>query len=76
MLGVLGRQRVILPLPFPVAEALAAGFERLPRPPLTRKEVRLLRTDKVARGLPTPAALDLAARRLDAGLPASLGRAP
>jgi hypothetical protein len=41
-------------------------------PPLTREEVRLLRTDKVAGGLPTPAALGLAARRLDQGLPASL----
>jgi hypothetical protein len=72
MLGVLGRHRVILPLPLPVAEALAAGFEQLPRPPLTRKEVRLLRTDKVAGGLPTPAALGIAARPLGKGLPVSL----
>jgi hypothetical protein len=41
-------------------------------PPLTREEVRLLRTDKVAGGLPTPAALGLAARRLTDGLPVSL----
>jgi hypothetical protein len=53
-------------------EALAAGLERLPDPPLTREEVRLLRTDKVANGLPTPAALGLAARSLSKGLPASL----
>jgi uncharacterized protein YbjT (DUF2867 family) len=33
---------------------------------------RLLRTDKVAGGLPTPAALGLAARRLTDGLPVSL----
>jgi hypothetical protein len=55
-----------------LAEALAVGLERLPDPPLTREEVRLLRTDKVAGGLPTPAALGLAARRLADGLPVSL----
>ncbi len=69
---MLGRRRLLLSLPFPAAEALAAGLERLPHPPLTREEVRLLRTDKMAGGLPTPAALGLAARRLDAGLPALL----
>jgi NADH dehydrogenase len=72
LLAVLGRRRLLLPLPFPVAEALAASLERLPHPPLTREEVRLLRTDKVAGGLPTPAALGLAARSLSKGLPASL----
>jgi NADH dehydrogenase len=72
LLAVLGRRRRLLSLPFPAAEALAAGLERLPHPPLTREEVRLLRTDKMAGGLPTPAALGLAARRLDAGLPALL----
>jgi NADH dehydrogenase len=75
MLGALGRRRLILPLPFPVAEALAAMLERLPHLPLTREEVRLLRTDKVAGDLPTPAALGLAMRWLEEGLPASLGRA-
>jgi hypothetical protein len=34
--------------------------------------VRLLRTDKVANGLPTPAALGIAARPLGKGLPVSL----
>jgi uncharacterized protein YbjT (DUF2867 family) len=72
LLAVLGRRRLLLSLSFPAAEALAAGFERLPHPPLTREEVRLLRTDKVAGGLPTPAALGLAARRLTDGLPVSL----
>jgi uncharacterized protein YbjT (DUF2867 family) len=76
LLAVLGQRRLLLSLSFPAAEALAAGFERLPHPPLTREEVRLLRTDKVAGDLPTPAALGLAARRLEQGLPASLGRAP
>ena len=70
MLQVLGRQRFILALPFPVAECLAAALEWQPDPPLTREDVRLLRTDKVARDLPTPASLRIAARPLAEGLPA------
>jgi hypothetical protein len=42
---VLGRRRLLLPLPFALAEALAASLERLPNPPLTHEEVRLLRTE-------------------------------
>jgi uncharacterized protein YbjT (DUF2867 family) len=72
LLAVLGRRRLLLPLPFALAEALAAGLERLPNPPLTREEVWLLRTNKVAGGLPTPAALGIAVRRLEEGLPVSL----
>jgi NADH dehydrogenase len=68
MLGVLGRRRLILPL----AEALAAGFELLPNLPLTREEVRLLRTDKVAGDLPTPAHLGIVVRTLREGLPDAL----
>jgi uncharacterized protein YbjT (DUF2867 family) len=72
LLAVLGRRRLLLPLPFALAEALAASLERLPNPPLTHEEVRLLRTDKVTGGLPTPAALGIAARPLGKGLPVSL----
>lgn len=75
MLATLGRRRLILPLPFPLAEALAAALERLPGSPLTREEVRLLQTDKVADGLPTPAALGINARPLEQGLPAALSAA-
>ena len=73
MLEVLGRRRLIVSVPFAAAEALAAGCAWLPAPPLTREEVRLLRTDKVvAGGLPTPADLGVAARPLGEGLPACL----
>jgi uncharacterized protein YbjT (DUF2867 family) len=72
MLEVLGRRRLILPVPFRLAEVLAAGLERLPDPPLTREEVRLLRTDKVAGDLPTPADLGIRARPLAEGLPDAL----
>jgi uncharacterized protein YbjT (DUF2867 family) len=73
MLGVLGRRRLILPLPFPLAERLAAALERLPDPSLSREDVRLLRTDKIAGDLPTPASLGVATRSLADGLPSSLG---
>ena len=74
MLEVMGLRRAIVPVPFPLAGALAAATGWLPAAPLTREEVRLLRTDKVAGGLPTPAALGVAARPLAEGLPASLRR--
>src|SRR5690606_35257339 len=41
-------QRPLVPLPFAVASVLGAFFELLPVPPLTRDQVRLLRTDNVA----------------------------
>src|SRR3954451_16501239 len=75
MLEVLGLRRAILPVPFPLAGALAAATGWLPAAPLTREEVRLLRTDKVAGGLPTWAALGVAVRSLREGLPATLRRA-
>jgi uncharacterized protein YbjT (DUF2867 family) len=76
MLATLGLRRPLLSLPFPVAEGLAAAWERLPDPPLTREDVRLLKTDKVAGDLPTPATLGVAARPLGDGLPASLRARP
>jgi NADH dehydrogenase len=72
MLHVLGLRRAIVSVPFPLAGALAAATGWLPVAPLTREEVRLLRTDKVADGLPTPASLGVAARPLREGLPAAL----
>ena len=72
MLEALGLRRAIVSVPFPLAGTLAAATGWLPVAPLTREEVRLLRTDKVAGGLPTPAALGIAARPLAEGLPGSL----
>jgi NADH dehydrogenase len=73
MLKVLDRRRAIVSVPFPLAAALAAGFGWLPMAPLTPEEVRLLRTDKLAGKLPTPAALGITARPLSEGLPMALG---
>jgi NADH dehydrogenase len=74
MLEALGLRRAILSLPFPVAAALAAAGRLLPEAPITLEEIRLLRTDKVAGALPTPASLGVAARPLHDGLAVSLRR--
>jgi NADH dehydrogenase len=72
MLEVQGQRRLILSLPFPLAERLAAVLERLPVAPLTREEVWLLQTDKVAGRLPTAADLGIVARPLQEGLRTTL----
>jgi NADH dehydrogenase len=60
-----GRRRLLVPLPFAIADIQARLFELLPSPPLTTGQVDLLRLDNVARGdlpglkdlgiVPTPA---------------------
>jgi uncharacterized protein YbjT (DUF2867 family) len=50
LLTALNRQRVLIPIPFALAEMQAGLFELLPKPPLTRDQVRLLKTDKVVSG--------------------------
>lgn len=50
LLAALGRPRLLISIPFAVAEVMAGLLERLPNPPLTRDQVRLLRTDKVVGG--------------------------
>lgn len=47
MLGVIGRRRFLVDLPFGVAELQARVMELLPTPPLTRDQVELLKTDNV-----------------------------
>jgi uncharacterized protein YbjT (DUF2867 family) len=50
LLTALNRQRILIPIPFALAEMQAALLESLPNPPLTRDQVRLLKTDKVVSG--------------------------
>ncbi len=50
MFAVTGRRTRLVSLPYLVAEPLGAVLGLLPAPPLTRDQVRLLRTDKVAGG--------------------------
>lgn len=47
LLDEIGRKRLLVPVPFPVATGQAAILERLPIPILTRDQVRLLRMDNV-----------------------------
>ncbi len=47
MLSVIGRRRLLVPVPFPVARFLAWFIEKLPRPLLTRDQLRQLEHDNV-----------------------------
>jgi NADH dehydrogenase len=51
LLTALNRQRVLFPIPFALAEAQAGLLDLFPNPPLTRDQVRLLRTNKVVSGV-------------------------
>src|SRR6516164_9565681 len=50
LMSALNRQRLFIPIPFTLAEMQARLLELLPNPPLTRDQVRLLKTDKVVSG--------------------------
>jgi NADH dehydrogenase len=66
LLAALNRQRILLPIPFSVAEMQAGLLELLPNPPLTRDQVRLLKTDKVVSGVePTLGDLGVQPRHLE-----------
>ena len=66
LLAALNRQRILLPIPFALAEMQAGLLELFPNPPLTRDQVRLLKTDKVlSRMQPTLGDLGVQSRRLD-----------
>lgn len=66
----LGRRPLLLPLPFWAWQGLAALAELLPRPPITRNQVALMRHDNVAsRRLPGFPALQIAPRALRERLP-------
>src|SRR6266446_2032656 len=58
LLTVLNRQRLLIPIPFALAEMQAALLELLPNLLLTRDQVRLLKTDKVVSGM-EPTLVDL-----------------
>jgi NADH dehydrogenase len=50
MLAALGWRRMLLPVPFALAETFAGMLELLPASVLTRDHVRLLQTDKINGG--------------------------
>src|SRR6266481_2366936 len=66
LLTALNRQRILIPIPFALAEMQAGLLELFPNPPLTRDQVRLLKTDKVVSGVePTLGDLGVQPRPLE-----------
>ena len=75
MLAQIGRRRLLLPLPFEIAEWQGGLLERLPVPPLTRDQVRMLRQDNVvAEGALGLADLGIRPSALESVLPSYLDR--
>lgn len=49
LLKEIGRRRPLMPIPFPLANLQATFLELLPVPPLTRDQVRMLRSDNIVK---------------------------
>jgi uncharacterized protein YbjT (DUF2867 family) len=76
-LRVVDKRRLLMPLPFTVAEIQARLFELLPSPPLTTGQVDLLKTDSVASGaLPGLPELNIRAKAIEEVVPTYIGRSP
>ena len=50
LLKLINKNRILIPLPLPLAVMSARFFEILPKPPLTRDQLRLLKYDNVLTG--------------------------
>ena len=50
LLDLIGKKRVLLPLPLPLAEISARFFEIMPKPLITRDQLRLLKYDNIPSG--------------------------
>jgi NADH dehydrogenase len=73
-LRLIGRRRLLLPVPFAVAEVQARLFELLPSPPLTTGQVDLLKADNVASGaLPGLRELNIQAKAVEEIVPTYIG---
>jgi NADH dehydrogenase len=77
-LQLMGKRRLLVPIPFAVAEVQARLFEFLPNPPLTSGQVDLLKTDNVASGgLPDAQDLKIQPKTVEEVIPTYIGpRAP
>ena len=74
-LRLIGKRRLLVPMPFMVAEVLARLFEQLPSPPLTTSQVDLLRADNVASGaMPGFRELDIQPKAVEEIVPTYIGR--
>jgi uncharacterized protein YbjT (DUF2867 family) len=75
ILHVIGRKRLLMPVPFGLATLEAFFLEWLPKPLLTRDQVRVLRHDSVASsGAPGLAELGITPKALELVLPSYLDR--
>jgi uncharacterized protein YbjT (DUF2867 family) len=75
LMAEIGRRRLLVPVPYWLAEIQAAVLELLPVPPLTRDQVRLLRHDNVvAKGALTLRDLGLTPTAIEVVLPTYLAR--
>ncbi|MGH6737183.1 MAG: NAD-dependent epimerase/dehydratase family protein [Methyloceanibacter sp.] len=77
-LQLMGKRRLLVPIPFAVAEVKARLFEFLPNPPLATGQVDLLKTDNVASGaLPDVQDLGIQPKTIEEVIPTYIGpRAP
>jgi NADH dehydrogenase len=75
VLRLVDRRRLLVPVPFAVAEVQARLFEFLPSPPLTISQVDLLRRDNLASGeLPGLSELGIRAKAIEDIVPTYVGR--
>src|SRR5688572_1670744 len=74
-LRLMDKRRLLVPVPFAVAETQARLFEFLPSPPLTTGQVDLLRADNLASGaLPGFRDLDIRPKPIEDIVPTYIGR--
>ena len=74
-LRIMGRRRLIVPVPFAVAQVQARLFKMLPNPPLTTGQVDLLKADNVASAtLPGLQELNILSKAVEEIVPTYLGR--
>jgi uncharacterized protein YbjT (DUF2867 family) len=74
-LRLIDKRRLLVPMPFAVAEIQARLFEFLPSPPLTTSQVDLLRVDNLASGaLPGFRELNIRPKTIEDIVPTYIGR--
>jgi uncharacterized protein YbjT (DUF2867 family) len=74
-LRIIGKRRLLMPVPFAAAEFQARLFGLLPNPPLTSSQVDLLKADNVASGiLPGLRELNIVPKAIEVIVPTYLGR--
>ena len=50
LLNLIGKKRILIPFPLPLAELTATMFELLPKPLITKDQLRLLKYDNISSG--------------------------